>query len=183
MLVHESVFESQIHELHRLYQRQKELMMEMEGSRQQDEEEALYLNSSVPSPTTHWMSSSVSIYQTRNFPCEQQLMPNQLTEMNLEDHHKTAVSSIVLKKQKRRSYVKGKRKSDHQHIFSECEAKEDLQVKLDEVSDQEGDCMVVLKKNRRSKPIEAFTWGAKSKRRRRGSRIPALDFQPMIIDQ
>lgn len=78
MLVHESVFESQIHELHRLYQRQKELMMEMEGSRQQDEEEALYLNSSVPSPTTHWMSSNVSIYQTRNFPCEQQqLMPNQ----------------------------------------------------------------------------------------------------------
>ncbi|KAF8118716.1 hypothetical protein N665_0002s0030 [Sinapis alba] len=74
MLVHESVFESQIHELHRLYQRQKELMMEMEGTRQQ--EEALYLNSSVPSPTTHWMNSNVSIYQTRNFPCEQH-MPNQ----------------------------------------------------------------------------------------------------------
>ncbi|KAF3547360.1 hypothetical protein DY000_02000335 [Brassica cretica] len=52
----------QIHELHRLYQRQKELMMEMEGTRQH--EEALYLNSSVPSPTTHWMSSNVSTYQT-----------------------------------------------------------------------------------------------------------------------
>ncbi|KAL0709156.1 hypothetical protein Bca4012_016134 [Brassica carinata] len=80
MLVHESVFESQIHELHRLYQRQKELMMEMEGTRQQHEE-ALYLNSGLPSLTTlsstHWMSSNVSIYQTRNFPCEQQHMPNQ----------------------------------------------------------------------------------------------------------
>lgn len=75
MLVHESVFESQIHELHRLYQRQKELMMEMEGTRQQHEE-ALYLNSSVPSLTTHWMSSDVSIYQTRNFPYEENI-PNQ----------------------------------------------------------------------------------------------------------
>ncbi|KAJ0235301.1 Uncharacterized protein HA466_0268900 [Hirschfeldia incana] len=465
MLVHESVFESQIHELHRLYQRQKELMMEMEGTRQQHEEEALYLNSSVPSPTTHWMSSNVSVYHTRNFPCEQQHMPNQTeavsdvkkpeklvldlelpvlechdgeeetslingqvhevanslesgsksnkllfdlnepaeieehyefispvssvesdkknegegscwmyeaqgigidlnmfplsseeevcivkklgaekpqecvseqsralvqalpclnstllmnkphdsfkprkrkkkvklgpvnktfkgseldlhasaqdkgssssvrnqskavakkkrkksrrlcfvkernhreisaaeamvdisrksdreasefitsflsknllllaevsslavggyeldysdatTEMNLEDRkttlrsnaadNKTAVSSIILKKQKR-SYVKGKRKDD-QHTFSECEAnEEDLQVKVDEVSDQEGDCEFFPKKKRRSSPlkrIEDLTWGARSKRRR-GSRIPATDFQHMIINQ
>lgn len=66
----------QIHELHRLYQRQKELMMEMEGTRQH--EEALYLNSSVPSPTTHWMSSNVSTYQTyeENIPNQTEAADN-----------------------------------------------------------------------------------------------------------
>ncbi|CAN8298641.1 unnamed protein product [Cochlearia groenlandica] len=63
MLVHESVFESQIHELHRLYWRQKELMMGMEETRHH---EALYLNSTFPSHRTHWMSSCVSTYQTMN---------------------------------------------------------------------------------------------------------------------
>lgn len=48
-------------------------MMEMEGSRHH---EALYLNSGFPSPRTHWMSSSVSAYQTRNFPYEEN-SPNQ----------------------------------------------------------------------------------------------------------
>lgn len=117
------------------------------------------------------------------------------TEMNLEDHkrilrsnttavNKTSVSSIVLKKQKR-SYAKGKRKDDLQGTFSECEAsEEDLQVKVDEVSDQEGHCEFHKKKRRSStlKRTEGFTWGAKSKRRR-GSRIPAVDFQHMIINQ
>ncbi|VVB13635.1 unnamed protein product [Arabis nemorensis] len=74
MLVHESVFESQIHELHRLYQRQKELMMEMEVTRHN---EALYLNSGFPGPRTHWMSSSVSAYHTGSFPYEEDI-PNQI---------------------------------------------------------------------------------------------------------
>ncbi|RID68132.1 hypothetical protein BRARA_C00314 [Brassica rapa] len=116
------------------------------------------------------------------------------TGMNLEDHkrilrsnttavNKTSVSSIVLKKQKR-SYVKGKRNDDLQGTFSECEAsEEDLQVKVDEVSGQEGDCEFPKKKRRSSlKRTEDFTWGAKSKRRR-VSRIPAVDFQHMIINQ
>ncbi|CAG7878999.1 unnamed protein product [Brassica rapa] len=116
------------------------------------------------------------------------------TEMNLEDHkrilrsnttavNKTSVSSIVLKKQKR-SYVKGKRNDDLQGTFSECEAsEEDPQVKVDEVSGQQGDCEFPKKKRRSSlKRTEDFTWGAKSKRRR-VSRIPAVDFQHMIINQ
>ncbi|CAH8388097.1 unnamed protein product [Eruca vesicaria subsp. sativa] len=114
------------------------------------------------------------------------------TDMTLEDHkrslrsstayNKTAVSSIVLKKQKR-SNVRGKRKND-QHTFSECEANEDVQVKIDDVSDLEGDCEFTKTKRRSSplKRIEGFTWGAKSKRRR-GCRIPVADFQHMIINQ
>ncbi|XP_010423171.1 PREDICTED: uncharacterized protein LOC104708321 [Camelina sativa] len=70
MLVHESVFGSQIYELHRLYRRQKELMMEMEGTQHQN---ALYLNPAFPIPRAHWMSSSISAYQTRYLPHEEDI--------------------------------------------------------------------------------------------------------------
>ncbi|CAA7026958.1 unnamed protein product [Microthlaspi erraticum] len=90
MLVHESVFESQIHELHRLYRRQKELMMEMGGARHH---EALNLNSSFLSlGTTHWMSSSVSTYQTRN----EENIPNHLEAVDHADKSKEKVLDLEL---------------------------------------------------------------------------------------
>uniref|UniRef100_A0A1J3JUS4 Uncharacterized protein n=1 Tax=Noccaea caerulescens TaxID=107243 RepID=A0A1J3JUS4_NOCCA len=93
MLVHESVFESQIHELHRLYRRQKELMMEMEGARHH---EALNLNSSFLSlRTTHWMDSSVSTYQTRNFPSEENVS-NQREAVDHVDKSKKKVLDLEL---------------------------------------------------------------------------------------
>ncbi|XP_019097819.1 PREDICTED: uncharacterized protein LOC104768985 [Camelina sativa] len=82
MLVHESVFGSQIYELHRLYRRQKELMMEMEGTRHQN---AVYLNSGFPIPRTHWMSSSISAYQTRYLPHEENI-PYQMEAELLVDN-------------------------------------------------------------------------------------------------
>ncbi|XP_010452743.1 PREDICTED: uncharacterized protein LOC104734796 [Camelina sativa] len=82
MLVHESVFGSQIYELHRLYRRQKELMMEMEGTRQQN---AMYLNPVFPIPRIHWMSSSISAYQTRGLPHEEDI-PYQMEAELLVDN-------------------------------------------------------------------------------------------------
>lgn len=80
-----SLYSFQIHELHRLYRRQKELMMEMEGVRHH---EALNLNSSFLSlRTTHWMDSSVSAYQTRNFPYEENVS-NQLEAVDHVDKSK-----------------------------------------------------------------------------------------------
>ncbi|CAE6090299.1 unnamed protein product [Arabidopsis arenosa] len=85
MLVHESVFESQIYELHRLYRKQKELMMEMEETRHH---KTLYLNSGFPIPRTHWMSSSISAYQTRNLPHEEEDIPRLLVDNKVEKFEK-----------------------------------------------------------------------------------------------
>ncbi|CAL9229558.1 unnamed protein product [Arabidopsis halleri] len=85
MLVQESVFESQIYELHRLYRKQKELMMEMEETRHH---KALYLNSGFPIPRTHWMSSSISAYQTRNLPHEEEDIPRLLVDNKVEKFEK-----------------------------------------------------------------------------------------------
>ncbi|CAH2073645.1 unnamed protein product [Thlaspi arvense] len=88
MLVHESVFESQIHELHRLYWRQKELMLEMERTRRH---EALYLNSTFPSLGTHWMNPSVSTYQTRSFVYEDNILNRIEAADNVEKSEKVVV--------------------------------------------------------------------------------------------
>ncbi|KAL1196784.1 hypothetical protein V5N11_024602 [Cardamine amara subsp. amara] len=93
MLVHESVFESQIHELHRLYWRQKELMMEMERTRHH---EALYLSSGFPSHRTHCMNTSVfSTYQNRNFRCEEYI-PNQIEAVDNVDKSEKKVLDLEL---------------------------------------------------------------------------------------
>lgn len=49
-------------------------MMELEVTRHN---EALYLNSGFPSPTTHWMSSSISAYHTGSYPYGENC-PNQI---------------------------------------------------------------------------------------------------------
>ncbi|EOA20166.1 hypothetical protein CARUB_v10000460mg [Capsella rubella] len=82
MLVHESVFESQINELHRLYRRQKELMMEMEGTRHH---RASFLNSGFPIPRSHWMGSSISAYQTRNLSHEADIAYQMEAELLVEN--------------------------------------------------------------------------------------------------
>lgn len=93
MLVHESVFESQICELHRLYRKQKELMMEMEETRHN---KALYLNSGLPIPRTHWMSSSISAYQTRNLPHEEENISRLLVDNKVEKFEKKKVLDLEL---------------------------------------------------------------------------------------
>lgn len=57
-------------------------MMEMEKTRHH---KALYLNSGFPIPRTHWMSSSISAYQTRNLPNEEDI-PNQIEAGLLVDN-------------------------------------------------------------------------------------------------
>lgn len=66
MLGQESVFETQIYELHRLYQRQKDLMMDME------ETQHLFPNAgvSIPRRSRHWMGSSISTSKTSVWPPE-----------------------------------------------------------------------------------------------------------------
>lgn len=120
--------------------------------------------------------------------------------------NKTAVSSINVHGRQRRSQARqGKRKcKDDQNgdnpslgTFSECEANEAPQViekTLTEASESKWACGFPKNKSKSFPPklIEAFTssveekkgvdWGA-IKKRRRGSRIPATDFQHMIINQ
>ncbi|ESQ40713.1 hypothetical protein EUTSA_v10015619mg, partial [Eutrema salsugineum] len=86
MLVQETVFKSQVHELHRLYWRQKELMMEMEGTRHNV---AMHLDSSFP--RTHWMNSSVSTYQTRDFLYEGNFTNRTEAVDNLEKSEKVVL--------------------------------------------------------------------------------------------
>ncbi|VVB17594.1 unnamed protein product [Arabis nemorensis] len=71
MLDQESVFEDQIHELHRLYRKQKDLMMEMgETNNLCSQPRHLLLNAGDSSPRAgiHWMSSSISTSKTRVLP-------------------------------------------------------------------------------------------------------------------
>ncbi|KAG7535045.1 hypothetical protein ISN45_Aa08g025280 [Arabidopsis thaliana x Arabidopsis arenosa] len=63
MLGQESVFETQIYELHRLYQRQKDLMLEMEETNNlYTQPQHLFPNAGVSSPrkSIHWMGLSIS---------------------------------------------------------------------------------------------------------------------------
>ncbi|CAL9244467.1 unnamed protein product [Arabidopsis halleri] len=63
MLGQESIFENQIYELHRLYQRQKDLMMEMEETNNlYTQPQHLFPNAGVSSPrrSIHWMGLSIS---------------------------------------------------------------------------------------------------------------------------
>ncbi|XP_024007517.1 uncharacterized protein LOC18011924 isoform X1 [Eutrema salsugineum] len=71
MLEQESVFEDQIHELHRLYQMQKELMMKMEGTNNiYSQPRHLFLNARASSPraSIHWMGSAISTSKTSVLP-------------------------------------------------------------------------------------------------------------------
>ncbi|XP_010522978.1 PREDICTED: uncharacterized protein LOC104801405 [Tarenaya hassleriana] len=86
MLEHESVFEDQIHELHRLYWRQRELMVEMEGTSSHNlprHPESLPpiagFSRAFPrdfprkcrTKTVPWMNSNISTFQRSILPCEE----------------------------------------------------------------------------------------------------------------
>ncbi|XP_010483794.1 PREDICTED: uncharacterized protein LOC104762242 [Camelina sativa] len=69
MLGQESIFENQIHELHRLYQRQKDLMMEMEETNNiYTQPQHLFPNAGGRS--IHWMGSIISTSKTSVWPPE-----------------------------------------------------------------------------------------------------------------
>ncbi|KAL1213798.1 hypothetical protein V5N11_009976 [Cardamine amara subsp. amara] len=67
MLDQESVFEDQIHELHRLYRRQKALMMEMEETNNLCCQTQHFL----PDSGIHWMDSCISTSKASVFPPEE----------------------------------------------------------------------------------------------------------------
>ncbi|XP_010457162.1 PREDICTED: uncharacterized protein LOC104738674 [Camelina sativa] len=69
MLGQESIFENQIHELHRLYQRQKDLMMKMEENNNcYTQPQHLFPNAGGRS--IHWMGSIISTSKTSVWPPE-----------------------------------------------------------------------------------------------------------------
>lgn len=67
-------------------------MIEMEETRHH---KALYLNSGLHIPRTHWMSSSISAYQTRNLPHEEEDIPRLVVDNKVEKLEKKVLDLEV----------------------------------------------------------------------------------------